>query len=166
MIQLVHFLGLFFLIQIEASRDIDIKLAFMNERVYPTKVVLAWAEAIGGNKDLREWLISNDFPELGLFVFALNNKQDARDWLMQNGYPHLMALINGAEGNVSAQLWLRKYGFDILEQVAKAADNDDVALEWLLERDYKDMAMIAQRMRFIKNEIERDNNDLHKISSD
>lgn len=138
----------------------------MNQRVYPAKIVLAWAEAIGGNKDLREWLMANGYPELGLFVYALNNKQDARDWLMSNGFPHLMALINGAEGNAGAQLWLRKFGFDILEHVAKAADNDDVALEWLLERDYRDMAMIAQRMRFVKNQIERDNNDLHKISAD
>jgi hypothetical protein len=138
----------------------------MNVRSYPVKVVLAWAEAIGGNKEIREWLITNDYPELGLFVYALHNKQDARDWLMQNNFPHLMALINGAEGNEAAQLWLRKFGLDVLEHIAKAADNDDAAFEWLLVNDYRDMAMIAQRMRFIKNEIERGNNDLHKISSD
>lgn len=128
--------------------------------------MIAWAEAIGGNKDLRDWLIANDFPELGLFVFALHNKQDARMWLMENGFEHLMALINGAEGNEGARLWLRKFGWDVLEKMARAADNDDDALAWLMAGDMRDMALIAQRMRFVKNEIETNNNDVHRISPD
>ena len=38
---------------------------------YPAKILVAWAEAIGGNKKIRDWLIANDYKELGLFVFAL-----------------------------------------------------------------------------------------------
>jgi len=131
---------------------------------YPSKIVLAWGEAIGGNSEIRDWLIQNGYPELGLFCFALRNQDDARQWLIDNGHPHLMALINGSEGNPQAILWLRKFHLDIVEKMARAADNDDRAHEWLLLNGHKEMAMIAQKMRYIKNQIESDNNDMHKIS--
>ena len=67
----------------------------MNSHGYPIKIVLAWAEAVSGNEGIRTWLMENGYPELGLFVHALNNQDEARTWLMQNGFPHLMALING-----------------------------------------------------------------------
>lgn len=136
----------------------------MNAVAYPAKILIAWSEAINGHKGIREWLMANGYPELGLFVFALHNQQEARSWLMDNGHPHLMALISGAEGNASALAWLKKFGFDLLEKAARAADNDDEALHWLLEQNEKELAMIAQRMRRVKNEIEANNNDVHRIS--
>ena len=45
---------------------------------YPAKVLLAWGEAISGHVGLRDWLIRNGYPELGIFTFALRNKDDAR----------------------------------------------------------------------------------------
>ena len=133
---------------------------------YPAKIIIAWGEAISGNAKMRDWLTTNGYPELGLFSFALRNKDDARKWLMENGHPHLMALINGAEGNPNALMWLKKFDFDVLEKMARAGDNDDAALRWLYENDLNDMAVIAQKIRFVKNEIESDNNDAHKISSE
>jgi hypothetical protein len=103
---------------------------------YPAKIILAWAEAISGNKDIRDWLMANGYPELSVFVFALHNQPEPRQWLMDNGFPHLMALINGAEGKPNAILWLRKC----------------------------DMATVAQRMRKVKNDIEENNSDVHRIS--
>jgi hypothetical protein len=138
----------------------------MNTIAYPAKILVAWAEAIGGNKDIREWLMANGYPELGLFVFALHNQEEARQWLLDKGHPHLMALINGAEGNPSALAWLKKFDFDFLEKMARAADNDDAALHWLLENGEQELATVAQRMRKVKNEIERNNNDMHRMSSD
>ena len=66
---------------------------------YPTKIIVAWAEAISGNKTIRDWLTSNGYEELAAFTYALNLQDDARKWLMDNGHPELMALINGAEGD-------------------------------------------------------------------
>jgi hypothetical protein len=136
----------------------------MNLRSYESKVILIWAEAIGGNKELRTWLMENGYPELGVFVHALNNQDEARTWLMKNGFEHLMALINGAEGNPNACLWLRKYELDVLEYMARTADNDENALMWLLGNDFPDMAQVALKMRTVKNEIESRNNGIHKIS--
>ncbi len=132
---------------------------------YPAKIILAWGEAISGNKDIREWLMKNGYPELGLFVFALQNQDESRTWLMENGFPHLMALINGVEGNPNAILWLRKHQLDVLEKMALAGDNREEALIWLVKNGCHDMAMIAQRIRQVKNDIESGHNDMHKISA-
>ena len=32
-------------------------------RPYPTKVLLAWAEAISGNEEFRDWLMGSEYPE-------------------------------------------------------------------------------------------------------
>lgn len=133
---------------------------------YPAKVILAWAEAIRGNRDIRDWLITNGYPELGLFVFALHNKNEARQWLMDNGHEALMALINGAEGNKNAILWLRKYNLDVMEKMALAGDNREEALIWLVENGYPDLARVASVIRNVKNEIDTNNNDMHRISPD
>lgn len=133
---------------------------------YPVKIVIAWGEAISGNDRLRDWLIANDYPELGLFVFALNNDDNARKWLMDNGHQHLMALINGAEGDKRAVFWLEKYKLDIMARMARATDNDDDAMMWLKLHEQPEWFIIAQKMRVVKNAIELDNNDVHKISKD
>jgi hypothetical protein len=109
-------------------------------------------------------LISNGYPELGLFTFALRNQDQARKWLLDNGFPHLMALINGAEGNKGAILWLEKYKLDIMARMARATDNDDEAMAWLQRHPQPEWFIIAQKMRTVKNSIEFDNNDVHKIS--
>jgi hypothetical protein len=134
---------------------------------YPPKILLGWAEAIGGNKDLRDWFLeSEDFKELGLFVHALLLKQDAREWLMENGYAHLMAMINGAEGSKEAIHWLDKAGFLVLKNVALSGDNDEDAFEWLTSNGHEEFAMISMQIRKIKNEIEDDHEDIHKFGRD
>jgi hypothetical protein len=133
---------------------------------YPAKIILAWAEAVRGNSEIKDWLMANGYPELGLFVHALHNQTNARTWLMDNGFPHLMALIRGSEGDENACLWLRKYGLQPFEHLARAADNNDDSLVWLTEHNWPELAMMASRMRNVKNEIERQNNDVHRMSSE
>lgn len=133
---------------------------------YPVKIIIAWGEAISGNAKIRDWLISNGYPELGLFSFALRNDENARQWLIDNNFPHFMALINGAEGNPNALLWLEKYGLTVFLNMAKAADNDEQALRWLKRLKDPEWAVIAERMCIVKNQIEFDNNDVHRISGD
>lgn len=131
---------------------------------YPAKILLAWGEALTGNRGIRDWLMKNGYPELGIFCFALRNQQEARDWLMENGFPHLMATINGAEGNEQAFEWLKIHGYDVLSRVARAGDGDDDSVHWLKQRNQPEFAMLALKIRYIKNQIEDDNNDIHKIS--
>ncbi len=133
---------------------------------YPPKILLAWAEAISGNKKIGDWLVKNGYKELGIFTFALRNKDDARQWLMENGYPHLMAMINAVERNPQAYVWLRKYKFQVLEKMAIAGDGSDEGLKWLAQHGHRELAIVAQRIRVVKDEIEDQNNDMHRISPD
>ncbi|HLP13484.1 MAG TPA: hypothetical protein VK177_16225 [Flavobacteriales bacterium] len=131
---------------------------------YDPKILIAWSEAIGGNTKMRDWLTKNGFPELGIFCFALRNKEDARVWLMQNGFQHFFALINGVEGNKNALMWLKVHKYPVLLKMAMAGDGDQASFNWLMSKDLKVLAMIAKRIEFIKDQIEEDNNDPHKIS--
>lgn len=133
---------------------------------YPAKILLAWGEAIGGHRELRDWLLKNGYPELGIFTFALRNKDDARKWLMEHGHPHLMALIRGIEGDAKALEWLERNGMNVLKQVALCGDNDDEAFHWLRQHGHRELAMLGIRMRQVKREIEEDNTDPHKYSKE
>jgi hypothetical protein len=128
---------------------------------------VGWGEAIGGNTALRDWFLdSEDYKELGMTVHALLLKDDAREWLMKNGYAHLMAMINGAEGNKEAIHWLEKSNFEVLKHIALAGDRDQDSLEWLKRNNHFEFAMIAERVRVLKDQIEETHNDVHSINRD
>ena len=134
---------------------------------YPPKILVGWAEAIAGNTELRDWfLASEDYKELGMAIYALQLKDDARDWLMQNGYAHLMAMINGVEGNKEALHWLEKNNFQVLKHVALAGDGHEESFQWLTKNGHEEFALISQRIKKLKDEIEEDHNDVHKFGRD
>ena len=132
---------------------------FIGMKKYPEKILLAWGEAIGGNAEIRDWLLKAGYPELGLFCFALYFDKKASEWLLQNT-PHLLALIKATEGKKDAQMWL-KAKFPILYQVALAADGEVSEMEHLMKTD-RLMAVIAQKIKFTKDQIEEANNDVHR----
>ncbi len=129
---------------------------------YPAKVLLAWGEAISGHRDLRDWLIKNGYPELGIFTFALLNKPDARKWLMENGHPHLMAVITGVEGDEEALAWLDRNGMHVLNQLALTGDGEEDAFRWLLENGHKELAVIGKKIHKVKTDLDEQYSDPHK----
>jgi hypothetical protein len=131
--------------------------------VYPAKIIIAWAEAIGGNNKIRDWLGKNGYPELYTFIFALHLEDNAREWLMKKNYPHLIALIEATEGNRKAQDWLIKNKFAILWHIAIAADGDKDSLIWLQQNE-KDFAYVALKIKRVKDEIQTNNEDPHRIN--
>ena len=132
---------------------------------YPAKILVAWGEAISGNARIRDWLIKNGYPELGIFVFALHLKADARKWLMENGHPHLMAVIRGIEDDEEALKWLDANNMNVLRKVAESG-GDDAAFQWLLKNEHRELAMLGLKMWSIKMQIEDDHNDPHKYSAE
>jgi hypothetical protein len=130
---------------------------------YPPKILIAWKEAIGGNRKIRDWLTNNGYKELGIFCFALSNDDKAKNWLFDNGYAHLLALINGAEGNELALGWLKNGGFTILYHMARAADSYEDSKDWIMKND-KLFAAIALQMEIIKDDIDDKYNDPHQIN--
>lgn len=134
---------------------------------YSSKILVGWAEAIGGNIELRDWFLSSDeYKELGMCVHALLLKEDAREWLMKNGYAHLMAMVNGAEGNANAVHWLNKANFQVLKHVALAGDGEVASVNWLIKNRHPEFAMIAERIRVLKDQIEDTHNDIHSFGKD
>ncbi|HNR54342.1 MAG TPA: hypothetical protein PKJ19_04185 [Flavobacteriales bacterium] len=130
---------------------------------YPAKVLLAWGEAISGHVGLRDWLMKNGYPELGLFTFALRNKPEAREWLMKNGHPHLMAIITGIEGDTKALDWLERNGMSVLKHVALTGDGSEEDLQWLLDNGHKELAVIGHKMHQVKRKMDEDFSDYHKM---
>lgn len=130
---------------------------------YPAKVLLAWGEAISGNTDLRDWLMRNGYPELGLFTFALVHDRKARTWLLENGYPHLMALISGVEGDEGALRWLGEHGFGVLKHMALAGDGEAADLEWLVQHGHRELAVIARKIHKVKTDLDDEQSDIHRF---
>ncbi len=133
---------------------------------YPAKVLLAWGEAISGNRQLLDWLMKNGYQELGMTCHALRLADTARAWLINNGQPHLMALVSGSEGDENAVLWLHRFGYTYLADVASGADNDDEAIQRLMKAEQREWAGVALKIRFVKNQIEERHNDWHSLSPD
>ena len=85
-------------------------------------------------------------------------------WVMKNGHQHLMATITGAEGDKSAILWLQKNRLEPLAKMALVGDGNNAAFEWLKQNGHPELALVAKRIEFVKDEIERDNVDHHSIN--
>lgn len=129
-------------------------------RKYSDKILVAWGEAISGNVEIRDWLMKNNYPELGLFCFALYFDKSASEWLMKNA-PHLLATIKAVEGKKQAIKWLEVNSYKLLLRIAKAADNDKDEMNWLMKND-PIFAIIAQRIKTVKDDIDETNNDVHR----
>ncbi len=135
---------------------------------YPAKILLAWGEAISGNKKMLDFLMTNGFRELGVFCYALQNDGKARKWLADNKYFELLALVNGSEGNEEALEWLAKNKLHIMYHVACAADsNYDIRIrekskKWL-ENKERFFLLLSMKIQKVKDRIEWDNDDPHKI---
>lgn len=130
---------------------------------YNAKILVAWGEAISGNEEIREWLMTNGYPELGIFCYALNNDEKSRQWLMDNNFPHLMAVINGIERNQEALIWLGVHKFYILRNIALAADGFEKNMKWLREQ-HPAFAMLASKMAVVKLKIDDKNYDPHRLN--
>jgi hypothetical protein len=139
------------------------KKIILKQLEYPSKVLIAWREAIGGNVEFRDFLIRSPYKELGIFCFAILNDKKSRKWLLDNNYGHLLATIEGIEGKDSALVFLKKNGFDLLFHFARSADSWKDSQIWLQKKD-KLLYAISLKIEYVKDEIELRNQDPHKIN--
>ena len=139
------------------------KKIILKQLEYPSKILIAWREAIGGNIEFRDFLIRSPYKELGIFCFAILNDKKSRKWLLDNNYGHLLATIEGIEGKESALVFLKKNGFDLLFHFARSADSWKDSQIWLQKKD-KLLYAISLKIEYVKDEIELRNQDPHKIN--
>ena len=144
-------------------RDRKTKKIILKQLEYPSKVLVAWREAIGGNVEFRDFLIRSPYKELGIFCFAILNDKKSRKWLLDNNYGHLLATIEGIEGKDSALVFLKKNGFDLLFHFARSADSWKDSQIWLQKKD-KLLYAISLKIEYIKDEIDLKNQDPHKLN--
>ncbi|MBL6593614.1 MAG: hypothetical protein ISQ99_00355 [Flavobacteriales bacterium] len=144
-------------------RDRKPKKIVLKQLEYPSKVLVAWREAIGGNVEFRDFLIRSPYKELGIFCFAILNDKKSRKWLLDNNYGHLLATIEGIEGKDSALVFLKKNGFDLLFHFARSADSWKDSQIWLQKKD-KLLYAISLKIEYVKDEIELRNQDPHKLN--
>jgi hypothetical protein len=143
--------------------DKKTKKIILKQLEYPSKVLVAWREAIGGNVEFRDFLIQSPYKELGIFCFAILNDKKSRKWLLDNNYGHLLATIEGIEGKESALVFLKKNGFDLLFHFARSADSWKDSQLWLQKKD-KLLYAISLKIEYVKDEIELRNQDPHKLN--
>ena len=143
--------------------DRKTKKIILKQLEYPSKVLVAWREAIGGNVEFRDFLIRSPYKELGIFCFAILNDEKSRKWLLDNNYGHLLATIEGIEGKDSALVFLKKNGFDLLFHFARSADSWKDSQIWLQKKD-KLLYAISLKIEYVKDEIELRNQDPHKLN--
>jgi|TARA_B100001093_G_scaffold153251_1_gene146034 hypothetical protein len=143
--------------------DRKTKKIILKQLEYPSKVLVAWREAIGGNVEFRDFLIRSPYKELGIFCFAILNDKKSRKWLLDNNYGHLLATIEGIEGKDSALVFLKKNGFDLLFHFARSADSWKDSQIWLQKKD-KLLYAISLKIEYVKDEIELRNQDPHKLN--
>ena len=139
------------------------KKIILKQLEYPSKVLVAWKEAIGGNVEFRDFLIRSPYKELGIFCFAILNDKKSRKWLLDNNYGHLLATIEGIEGKDSALVFLKKNGFDLLFHFARSADSWKDSQVWLQKKDIL-LYAISLKIEYVKDEIDLRNQDPHKLN--
>lgn len=130
---------------------------------YPAKVLLAWGEAVDGNVEIRNWLLKNGYPELGLFRAALLWDEKARQWYYDNDHHELIAMIKAVESDKNALSWLRHEGQDVLADMALVGDNNEEAYHRLLGKGHKILALVAKKINVLKNGLDDDRKDPHKF---
>ena len=133
---------------------------------YHPKIILAWAKGIDGNTDLLNYLYENDYKELVMAAHAIHLKDEARDWLMENGYPHVMAMINASEGNEQAQQWLKINNYLLFYHMAIAIDGDNTGFTWINQNSTEDFFYLTRIIKKVKDAIEEEHNDTHRMSKE
>ena len=59
------------------------KKIILKQLEYPSKVLIAWREAIGGNLEFRDFLIRSPYKELGMFCFAILNDKKSMNFYLK-----------------------------------------------------------------------------------
>lgn len=130
---------------------------------YPVKILLLLGEAIGGNQDAHNWLVKNNYPELGAFVSAMNASDSAFDWLMKFNFHNFAALSSAVYDVEKAKQWLDKFNFEIEYKLAEAVNDNSDAIRWFEQNELYLFIILSQKIKALKNQRLSDNDNYHKI---
>jgi len=129
---------------------------------YPVKIWIAFAEAVGGNKDFNTWLLKNGFPELSALDHSIKVSDKAFDWLVKNGFPHFAAFSRAIYEEKQPYEWLKKHNFSLLVRLTDAINYKQEELE-RLKKEIPLFYMVALKIQVVRDSRLRDIQDYHKF---
>ncbi len=130
---------------------------------YPTKILIAFGEALDGNIEIYKWLLNNGFPELAALCSAIHASRDALSWLLKH-HPILAILSNAIDGEKHAINWLIKHQQDFLLKFADACNSDQQAKKWFAENNLDIFNTLANKINEVLKQQKRDRFDYHKFN--
>ncbi len=130
---------------------------------YEPKILLAFGESLKGDRKFTDFLMTNQFQELGALSGAINSDTDALNWLLQSNYPEFGVLSNAIDGEESAIAWLKKYNCDFLLTFAAACRKEDAAIKWFADNQLGIFIMLIRIIHDILLHQSWDSSDIHKI---
>ena len=110
-----------------------------------------------------QWLFKHGYPELSALTSSIKGNAEAFDWLIKRNFPQYAAFSNAVDGDEKAWVWLKENKYDLLFILAEASIGKKEAMEWLLKNQLQVFAVIAKRIIDIKNQLDFDYEDYHKI---
>lgn len=131
---------------------------------YDVKLLLAFGEAIDGNKKIFSWLLSNGYPELAALASAIRADEGALKWLMEHGYPHFAILSDAIDDEEEAIAWLKRYEMKFYLIFADACSvSGEAAMKWLEQNNYKTFMILAMKIKDVLKQQAFDHYDYHKM---
>lgn len=129
---------------------------------YDVKILLAFGQALSGERPFSDFLLHNGFAELAALAAAIHSDEDALKWLLKNKHPEFAVLIGAIDGEEKAMAWLKKYNFDFLLRFALACRKNDEAIKWFVQNDLKVYIQLIQMIHNILQKQIDDSADVHK----
>ena len=127
---------------------------------YHPKLIAALAEDIGGNKSIHQWMLVN-CKELAALASAIAEIPDAYNWLLKHQFDYLAGFEEALCGNTKAYEYLVNNKHQILALIVAYRNGVEPSLQQL-KNIHPVYAHLAQKIKDIFNERERDGEDLFK----
>lgn len=126
---------------------------------YPLKILIAFNEALNGNKKIYEWLVNNKYPELAALISGIKGSVPAYKWLSKHKFLAFCAFIDALEEDIKALEWLKNHKFDLLLTILLYCKGD-IRTELLLKKKAKIYFYIAKSIKDIYTQTEKENEDM------
>jgi hypothetical protein len=127
------------------------------------RVLLALQQAVSGNQQFFQWLVSADYPELAAFSNFLQDDVEAEQWLVQHNFHWLGILSHAIDGDERSRQWVRHNLHEANLMFVLACRRDDKALSWLRFMHLDILLHLADEVADLRNKQELDTSFPYKM---
>jgi hypothetical protein len=117
-----------------------------DQKKYSEKALLAFGTAVGCDNEAFDWLMNNDYKELGALTDVLvNDSPKAMEWLKNYGFNHLVAFTGALLEEEDAINYLMENNGKNWLATAEMINGSDSAQNWLVQF-FPEFAKFAELM--------------------